>query len=99
MSNAKTRVLLADDHAVVREGYRRLLERTDEIAVIARFMWGKMWGAASCRVLSRSKIQTSCRRRAEASLTPTPLPEGEGLDLQFASLSLRKRDRGCEKNS
>ncbi len=35
MSAAKTRVLLADDHAVVREGYRRLLERTDEIAVIA----------------------------------------------------------------
>jgi len=31
----KTRVLLADDHAVVREGYRRLLERTDEIAVVA----------------------------------------------------------------
>ena len=31
----KTTVLLADDHAVVREGYRRLLERTSEITVVA----------------------------------------------------------------
>lgn len=29
------RVVLIDDHAVVREGYRRLLERTDDIEVIA----------------------------------------------------------------
>src|SRR5258708_1947317 len=29
------RVVLVDDHAVVREGYRRLLERTDDISVIA----------------------------------------------------------------
>lgn len=28
-------VLLADDHAVVREGYRRLLERTPDITVVA----------------------------------------------------------------
>ncbi|MBI1397433.1 MAG: response regulator [Betaproteobacteria bacterium] len=31
----KTSVLLVDDHAVVLEGYRRLLERTPDIAVIA----------------------------------------------------------------
>lgn len=29
------RVLLVDDHAVVREGYRRLLERTGDIEVVA----------------------------------------------------------------
>lgn len=29
------RVVLVDDHAVVREGYRRLLERTGNIAVVA----------------------------------------------------------------
>jgi DNA-binding NarL/FixJ family response regulator len=29
------RVLLVDDHAVVREGYRRLLERTPDIEVVA----------------------------------------------------------------
>lgn len=33
--NTALRVVLVDDHAVVREGYRRLLERTDEISVIA----------------------------------------------------------------
>jgi DNA-binding NarL/FixJ family response regulator len=31
----QVRVLLADDHAVVREGYRRLLERTPDITVVA----------------------------------------------------------------
>ncbi|MBK8017359.1 MAG: response regulator transcription factor [Betaproteobacteria bacterium] len=31
----KTTVLLVDDHAVVLEGYRRLLERTPDIAVVA----------------------------------------------------------------
>ena len=31
----KIRVLLVDDHAVVREGYRRLIEKQDEIEVVA----------------------------------------------------------------
>jgi two-component system, NarL family, invasion response regulator UvrY len=33
--SAAVHVLLADDHAVVREGYRRLLERTADIKVVA----------------------------------------------------------------
>src|SRR5690242_17185848 len=33
-SSAVTRVLLVDDHAVVREGYRRLLEREGDIRVV-----------------------------------------------------------------
>jgi DNA-binding NarL/FixJ family response regulator len=33
--SGQVHVLLADDHAVVREGYRRLLERTPDIKVIA----------------------------------------------------------------
>jgi two-component system, NarL family, invasion response regulator UvrY len=32
--NNQVSVLLVDDHAVVREGYRRLLERHGDIAVI-----------------------------------------------------------------
>jgi DNA-binding NarL/FixJ family response regulator len=35
------RVLLVDDHAVVREGYRRLLERTPEIEVVAEAATGE----------------------------------------------------------
>src|SRR4029077_11812705 len=30
----RIRVLLVDDHAVVREGYRRLLERDESLAVV-----------------------------------------------------------------
>jgi len=32
--NGKLKVLLVDDHAVVREGYRRLLERSSQIEVV-----------------------------------------------------------------
>jgi two-component system, NarL family, invasion response regulator UvrY len=35
------KVILADDHAVVREGYRRLLERTPDIEVIAEASSGE----------------------------------------------------------
>ena len=34
-------MVLVDDHAVVREGYRRLLERTEDIAVIAEVASGE----------------------------------------------------------
>jgi DNA-binding NarL/FixJ family response regulator len=36
------RVLLVDDHAVVREGYRRLLERTSDIEVVAEAANGEV---------------------------------------------------------
>jgi two-component system, NarL family, invasion response regulator UvrY len=40
-TNQVVRVVLVDDHAVVREGYRRLLERTDDITVIAEVASGE----------------------------------------------------------
>ena len=41
MSTPEIRVLLGDDHAVVRAGYRRLLETTDDITVIAEAISGE----------------------------------------------------------
>ena len=38
---ASVRVILVDDHAVVREGYRRLLERTRDIEVLAEAASGE----------------------------------------------------------
>lgn len=40
-SAEKLRVVLVDDHAVVREGYRRLLERTGDIVVVAEAASGE----------------------------------------------------------
>lgn len=37
----QVKVVLVDDHAVVREGYRRLLERTEDIAVVAEASSGE----------------------------------------------------------
>ena len=31
----RTRVMLADDHAIVREGYRSLLQKQDRLQVVA----------------------------------------------------------------
>lgn len=39
-NHASVRVVLVDDHAVVREGYRRLLERTSDILVVAEAATG-----------------------------------------------------------
>jgi DNA-binding NarL/FixJ family response regulator len=33
--NSRTRVMLADDHAIVREGYRALLQKQDRLRVVA----------------------------------------------------------------
>ena len=46
--SAAVRVLLVDDHAVVREGYRRLLERTPEIEVVAEAATGEDAYRAFC---------------------------------------------------
>ncbi len=35
MTGKRIRVLVVDDHAVVREGYRRLLEKQPDIEVVA----------------------------------------------------------------
>jgi len=43
-----TRLLLVDDHAVVREGYKRLLERTHDIDVIAEAASGEDAYRAFC---------------------------------------------------
>lgn len=41
LTNPVVRVVLVDDHSVVREGYRRLLERTEDISVIAEVASGE----------------------------------------------------------
>ena len=48
--SAAVRVLLVDDHAVVREGYRRLLERTPEIEVVAEAATGEDAYRAFCNL-------------------------------------------------
>ena len=41
ISNKKTRILVADDHAVVREGFRRLVEATPGLEVVAEAETGE----------------------------------------------------------
>ena len=43
-------VLLTDDHEVVRSGYRRLLETTDDIAVVGEASSGEHHGRISVTV-------------------------------------------------
>jgi two-component system invasion response regulator UvrY len=45
------RVVLVDDHAVVREGYKRLLERTQDISVIAEVSSGEEAYRIVCETL------------------------------------------------
>ncbi len=47
---APVRVMLVDDHAVVREGYRRLLERTQDISVVAEVASGEEAYRLACEM-------------------------------------------------
>lgn len=62
-------VLLVDDHAVVRAGYRRLLEQDAEVAVVAEA------GDA------QQGYAEFCRHRPEVSVIDLSLPRVGGLEL------------------
>lgn len=64
-----TQVLLVDDHPVVRSGFRRLLEREDDLQVLDEA------GDAD------SAYRSFCLRPADVTLTDLNLPGASGLDL------------------
>ncbi|HZP92910.1 MAG TPA: response regulator transcription factor [Burkholderiales bacterium] len=63
------RVVLADDHAVVREGYRRLLERTEDIVVVAEAASGE----EAYRVI--------CELRPDVAVLDISLPGIGGIEV------------------
>jgi DNA-binding NarL/FixJ family response regulator len=98
------RVLLVDDHAVVREGYRRLLERTPDIQVIAEASSGEEAYRLFCEqrpdvvvmdlnLPGMSGIETTRRmlaREAEARVLVFSMHE----DALFGSRALQAGARG-----
>jgi DNA-binding NarL/FixJ family response regulator len=102
--NAQVRVLLADDHAVVREGYRRLLERTQDIQVVAEAATGEEAYRLFCELLpdvvvmdinlpGMSGIEATRRvvsRQAQARVLIFSMHE----DAMFASRALQAGARG-----
>jgi two-component system, NarL family, invasion response regulator UvrY len=68
-------VLLVDDHAVVREGYRRLLERHGDIAVI-----GEAADAATAHVLF-------CRLNPQIVVMDITLPGTSGIEAMRRMLT------------
>ena len=67
-NQSQVTVLLVDDHAVVREGYRRLLERHGDIAVI-----GEAADAASAHALF-------CRLNPQIVVMDITLPATSGIE-------------------
>ena len=76
MSNETIRVLLADDHAMVREGLRLLLRRAPDIAVIGEAENGvtavALFGGAVVGRLPRASGPLSTTQSAPSSSTTTP---------------------------
>ena len=75
----QTRILLVDDHAVVREGLRRLLDEAADLSVVAE--------AATC-VAARTAIE---RADPDVILLDLTLPDGSGLQLLASLVSPRPR--------
>ncbi|HEY7759692.1 MAG TPA: response regulator transcription factor [Burkholderiales bacterium] len=63
------RTLLVDDHAVVREGYRRLLERTPDIRVVAETSSGE------------EAYRTFCELAPDVVVMDINLPGTSGVDI------------------
>jgi DNA-binding NarL/FixJ family response regulator len=74
-------VLLVDDHAVVREGYRRLLERHGDIAVI-----GEAGDAATAHSLF-------CRLDPQIVVMDITLPGPSGIDAMGRMLAVKPDTR------
>lgn len=62
-------VLLVDDHAVVREGYRRLLERTEDIRVVAEAGSGE------------EAYRLFCELRPSLVIMDISLPKMSGIEV------------------
>src|SRR5271154_2900352 len=75
--SARIRVLLVDDHAVVREGYRRLLERSHDVCVVGE--------AAS----AGEAYQAFCQVNPDVVVMDISLPDVSGIE-GMRRLLLRK---------
>ena len=65
----KLRVVLVDDHAVVREGYRRLLERNPDIVVVAEAANGE------------DAYRLICEHRPDVAVLDISLPGLGGIEV------------------
>jgi two-component system invasion response regulator UvrY len=74
-------VLLVDDHAVVREGYRRLLERSSDVCVV-----GEAASAAEA-------YQVFCRLHPDVVVMDISLPDVSGIEGMRKLLSREPRAR------
>ena len=79
--NETISVLLVDDHAVVRVGYRRLLERADNVQVIAEA------GTAA------AAYQAFCRTPPDVVVMDISLPDVSGLEAMRRLLLREPRAR------
>ena len=79
--SSRVGVLLVDDHAVVREGYRRLLERDDGLTVVAE---------ASC---AADALRLDAELRPDVIVLDIALPGVSGIEVLRRILSRRKDAR------
>lgn len=80
MTDAPTRILLVDDHAIVRGGLRRLLDAESRFEVCAEAGTG------------REAVELADLKRPDVIVLDVGLPDADGLDLIE---ELRRKARGC----
>lgn len=86
---AALRVALVDDHAVVRAGYRRLIESERDLEVVAEYANGESAVAGLTRDTSRDGASEADVDRIDVLVLDLSLPGLSGLDLLRRLLSRR----------
>jgi DNA-binding NarL/FixJ family response regulator len=69
MSDAKIRILLADDHALVREGIRRVLEEDPEFVVVAEAVDGE------------EAVSLAREHRPDVAVVDITMPHASGFEV------------------
>ncbi len=77
----KLRVVLVDDHAVVREGYRRLLERTGDIVVVAEAANGE------------DAYRLICEQQPDVAVLDISLPGLGGIEVTRRVIARRPEQK------
>ena len=85
MTNPKIRVLIADDHAILRQGLKRILEEEEDLEVVGEAATGK------------AAVERTRELEPDVVILDVSMPDQSGIESmgQIASLRISRAGMGA----